>query len=92
MARQAASGEPSAKRPSPQFKRRRVRLIRDAIAVILADHEGGLCFRDIAAAVVDRLGEPVPLSSIKSCLSREARSPSGAFERTGRGRYRLSQR
>jgi len=64
-------------------------VIRDAIAAILAEHESGLKMRDIAAAVAARLGEPLPPSSIKSCLSREAQSPSGAFERIGRGCYRL---
>lgn len=89
VARQAASGGSPARRSPPQFKRRRVGLIPDAIAAVLAEHENGLRVRDIATAVVERLGEPIPFSSIKSCLWREARSKSGAFERVGRGRYRL---
>lgn len=48
--------------------------------------------RNIAAAVAERLGEPVPPSSIKSCLSREARSEPGSFGRIGRGRYCLRSR
>lgn len=88
IARQAASGERS--KPSrPRFQRRRVGVIRNAIAAILAEHEGGLRMRDIAVAVAARFGEPLPPSSIKSCLSREAQSPLGAFERIDRGRYRL---
>lgn len=89
VARQAASGEPSARRSPPQFQRRRVGLIRDAIVAVLAEHEGGLRVRDIVAAVAARLGEPASPSSIKSCLWREARSTSGAFEQIHRGRYRL---
>lgn len=64
-------------------------MIRNAIAAILAEHEDGLRMRDIATAVAAGLGGPLPPSSIKSCLSREAESPLGAFERIGRGRYRL---
>jgi hypothetical protein len=45
--------------------------------------------RDIASVVAKRLGEPIPPASIKSCLSREAQSASGVFERIGRGRYGL---
>lgn len=89
IARQAASAEPSAKRSSPQFQRRRMGQIRDTITAVLAEHEGGMRLRDIAAAVATRLGEPVQRSSIKSCLWREAQSESGAFEQIGQGRYRL---
>lgn len=89
VARQAASGEPSARHLPPQFKRRRAGLIRDAIAAVLAEHKDELRVRDIAAAVVARLGEPVSHSSIKSCLSREAQSESGTFKRIERGRYSL---
>jgi hypothetical protein len=35
----------------------------EAIAAVLAEHADGLRMRDIAAAVADRVGEPVPLSS-----------------------------
>lgn len=89
VARQADSGEPSAKRSPVQFRRHRMGLIPDAITAVLAEHEDGLRVRDIAAAVTARLGESIPRSSIKSCLSREAGSASGAFERLGRGHYRL---
>ena len=89
VARQAASGEPSAKRPPPWFRRRRTGRIREAIIAVLVEHKDGLRMRDIAAGVRARLGEPVPPSSIKSCLAREALNRAGAFERTGRGRYRL---
>jgi len=89
VARQAASGVPSARRSPPRFRRRRAGIVRDAIAAVLAEHKDGLRMRDIAAAVAERLGEPVPPSSIKSCLSREARSEPGSFERIGRGRYCL---
>lgn len=81
--------EPSAKRSLPRFQRRRTGLIRDTITAVLAEHPDGLRMRDIAAAVTKRLGELVPPSFIKSCLSREAWSDTGKFERVGRGRYRL---
>lgn len=64
-------------------------MIRDAIASVLAEHRDGLRVRDIAAAVVTRLDKPVPFSSIKSCLWREAQSNSGTFQKVGRGRYRI---
>jgi hypothetical protein len=64
-------------------------MIRDAITVVLAEHKCGLRVQDIAGAVAVLLGEPIPPSSIKSCLWREARSDSGRLERVGRGRYRL---
>jgi hypothetical protein len=35
--------------------------------------------RDIAAAVAARLDELIPISTIKSCLSREAQSASGCL-------------
>lgn len=88
VARQGASDEASAWR-RPRFKRRRVGQIRDAIADVLAEQNDGLRMREITAAVTAGLGEPVPPGTIKSCLSREAQSASGAFERIGRGRYRL---
>lgn len=89
VARQAASGEPSARPSPPRFQRRRAGILRDAIAAALADQPDGLRMRDIADAAAERLGESVPLSSIKSCLSREARSESGLFKRIARGRYCL---
>lgn len=89
VARQAASGEPLARRSPPRFQRRRVGLIRDAIAAVLSECQDEMRVREIAAAVAVRLGEPVPPSSIKSCLWREAQSDSGAFEQIGQGRYRL---
>jgi hypothetical protein len=89
IARHAASGEASARRLPPRFQRRWAGIIRDAIAAVLAEQPEGLRMRDIACVVAKRLGEPVPLSSIKSCLSREAQSTSGVFERIGRGRYGL---
>jgi hypothetical protein len=49
IARQVASGEPSARRFTPQLERRRVRQIRDLITSILADQESGLCTREITA-------------------------------------------
>lgn len=88
VARQGASDELSAQR-RPRFKRRRVGQIRDVMADVLDEQKDGLRMREIAAAVAARLGEPIPPSTIKSCLSREAQSASGAFERIGRGRYRL---
>jgi hypothetical protein len=89
IARQAASSEPSAKRPPPQFQRRRPGTICDAILAVLVEHRDGLRMRDITAAVAERLGEPVSTSSVKSCLWREAQGNIGKFERIGRGRYRL---
>jgi hypothetical protein len=89
IVRRAASEELSARRSSPQLKRRRMGLIPKAIAAVLAEHKDGMRVRDIAAAVAARLGEPVPRSSVKSCLWREAQSESGAFEQIGQGRYRL---
>jgi len=89
VARQAPSAEPRPKPACPHFQRRRAGMICDAIVSVLAEHRDGLRVRDIAAAVAAWLGEPVPLSSIKSCLWREARSESGVFEQVGRGRYRL---
>jgi hypothetical protein len=56
---------------------------------VLAEHEQGLRVRDIVAAVSKQLAEPVPRSSIKSCLWRDARGSSGRFEQVERGRYRL---
>jgi hypothetical protein len=84
-----AGERPSTRRSKPTFKRRRNGQIRDAIAAVLAEQPRGLRMMDIASAVAARLGEPVPPSTIKSCLSREALGTSGAFERLGRGRYRL---
>ena len=89
IARQGASDKPSATHSPAQFKRRRMGLIRDAIAAVLAEHREGMLMRDIRTAVAGRLDEPIPSSSIRSCLSREASSRSGAFERLGRGCYRL---
>lgn len=89
VARQAALEEPPTRHSPPQFRRRRAGLIQEAIIAVLVEHEDGLRMRDIAAAVGARLGEPVPASSIKSCLSREALSTSGMVERIERGRYRL---
>jgi CHASE2 domain-containing sensor protein len=91
IARQAASGEPSARRSPPTFKRRRVGQIRDTIVAILAEQKNGLRMRDIAVFAAAKLGEPIPPSTIKACLLREAEKPSGAFERISRGRYRLRQ-
>lgn len=71
------------------FQRRRVGQLRGVIVAVLAEHNDGLRVRDIAVAVAAQLGEPVSRSSVKSCLSREVRNESGAFERIGRGRYRL---
>jgi hypothetical protein len=89
IARQAASAEPRPRPVRPHFQRRRAGMICDAIVSVLAEHGDGQRVRDITAAVTARLGEPVSPSSIKSCLWREARSESGVFEQTGRGRYRL---
>jgi len=89
VARQAISGERPVRRPPPMFQRQRVGQLRGAIVAVLAEHNDGLRIRDIATAVAAQLGEPVSRSSVKSCLCREARNVSGAFERIGRGRYRL---
>lgn len=64
-------------------------MIREEIAAVLVGQTNGLRFREIAAAVSRRLGEPVAPSSVKSCLWCEARNDSGQFERISRGRYRL---
>lgn len=80
---------PSSVRSHPTFKRRRVGQIRATIMAILAGRPGGMRLQEIAAAAVAQLDEPIPTSTIKSCLSREAQNPCGAFERVGRGRYRL---
>lgn len=88
VARQA--GERSAAEPvRPKFKRRRVGQTAQAIVAVLAGQEEGLRAHAIALRVNAQLGESVPPSTIKSCLSREAKSSSGVFERVGRGRYRL---
>jgi hypothetical protein len=89
VARQAAAPEPPAKPSGPQFRRRRAGTIQKAIAAVLADQREGIRVRDIAEAVTALLGEQIPLSSVKSCLWREAQSSTGRFERIGRGRYRL---
>jgi hypothetical protein len=50
-----------------KFKRRRMGLVRDVIAAVLAEQEDGLQMRDIATSATARLGEPIPASTIKSC-------------------------
>jgi len=92
IARQASSGEQLARRSPVRSQRRRPGLIRDAIIAVLAEHDGSLRVRDIAAALAARLGEPVSVSTVKSCLWRDAQSDLGRFERSGRGRYRLRLR
>jgi hypothetical protein len=62
-----------------------------AITAVLRNQPEGMRVRDIAAAVIALLDEPVSKASIKSCLWAHARGD-GCFEQLGEGRYRLSQR
>jgi hypothetical protein len=89
IAGQAASGGPSAKRPPPQFQRRRPGTIRDAILAVLVEHRCGLRVRDVAVAVTAQLDGPIKIASLSPAFWREAQSSSGRFEQIGRGRYRV---
>jgi hypothetical protein len=60
-----------------------------AIAVVLSGIEGGMRARDIHAAVQALLGEPVPVSSVKDCLARNARGKRRRLDRVAWGRYRV---
>lgn len=76
--------------PLPRRRlRRRSGSIPVAATAVLASCEGDMRARDIHAAVEGLLGESVSASSVKDCLTRNAQSGSGLFERVGRGRYRL---
>jgi hypothetical protein len=79
----------------PRRSRRHNRILRPgsvlvAVAQVLAAAEEPMPVCDVSTAVSDMLGLPVSRSSVKNCLARRARGENAPFERTDRGRYRLS--
>ena len=55
VAYQAISGEPSARHPLPQFRRRRTGVIHEAITAVLAEHKDGLRLWESGSASQTRL-------------------------------------
>lgn len=66
------------------------RPVLQTVMAVLAQAEEPMRAIDVHRAVETLLGEPVPDSSVKSCLSRSASGPNAHFERVGHGRYRLA--
>jgi hypothetical protein len=78
-------------RPTPSNAGHRLRssLLRKTIEQVLKDFPGPMRSRDIHAAVEDRLNRPVPPSSIKCWLAKNARGHNARLVRLARGRYCL---
>jgi hypothetical protein len=78
----------------PRYSQRQDRKLRNglvprAIQQVLADAEEPMRVRDIYAAVQDRLGMRVPVSSVNAWLSQNAKGKRPMVVRLGHGRYRL---
>lgn len=80
---------------TPRPSGRRDRKLRDglvakAIERVLGDSGGPMRARDIHAEVEELLGMPVPASSVKNWLAKNARGNADRLVPLGRGRYRLA--
>jgi hypothetical protein len=71
--------------------RRRFGSVSAAIVQVLSAAETDLRVRDIQAEVDRLLGSSVSRHSIKGYLHSHCQGKRALFERTGRGRYRLSR-
>ena len=72
-----------------QDRKLRNGLVPRAIQCVLAEAGEPMRVQDVYAAVEDRLGMPVPKSSVNAWLSQNAKGEKPLIVRLGHGRYRL---
>lgn len=77
-------------RPSAFVPKRRVGAVAEAISEVLSGSEAPMRMCEIHAAIGGMLAEPVPRSTVKSCLANNCQDQAGRFVRLARGRYRLA--
>jgi hypothetical protein len=78
--------KPPLSRPAGKLK---FGTVSGAVMAVLAEAGAPMRYVEIRAAVEERLGVPVPASSVKQFLSDETRKRRPRFERIDRGCYRL---
>lgn len=85
LLRECADSPPSSSPRPPRFGD-----IPRAITRVLADATEPMQVADIHRAIEHKLGRPINLRSVKSCLFKEAKRPKPRFLRTTDGYYRLA--
>jgi hypothetical protein len=83
------AGGGGSRRPSPFARKRRARVLTEAIGEVLVDAAGPMRMCEIHAAAEMLLGQSVPRSTVKNCLANNCRGQQARFVRVVRGRYSL---
>ena len=89
--KQRALGRMTAPEKVPPIRRRQGAVLA-SVTTVLEGAGQPMFVREIHAAVEERLGEPVPFSSVKDALSAHTHRRNGRFRRIHRGCYDLTAR